>query len=350
MQIEKNFPLAEMTSFRVGGLAEKLVTLDSTENLYHFIKSNNLVKPIWVLGSGTNVLVSDKGLPGTTLVIKSGSIKKNGNQLTAAAGVWWDDLVRYSIKEKLWGLELMSGIPGGVGAAVVGNIAAYGQSVDQTLKSIEVIDLTAPQLAPRMVPAKELDLKYRYSKFQTKSFANLLITKANFELSQVKTVALEYSSALKVAEELGGNLEKLNDRREIILEARRRAGSLIESEGHHTAGSFFKNPLVSENQMEKLLEHDEWGVSKQHLKQQQKIHGGSVSRISASLVLLAAGFKRGQNWGPVRLHPDHVLKIENTGGAKARQIYDVAQEIIRTVKDKLDITLEPEVRFIGDFD
>jgi UDP-N-acetylmuramate dehydrogenase len=66
-------------------------------------------------------------------------------------------------------------------------------------------------------------------------------------------------------------------------------------------------------------------------------------------VLLAAGFKRGQSWGKVRLHPDHILKIENTGGASAQDIYNVVQEVVATVRQKLSIELEPEVRFIGYF-
>ena len=80
-----------------------------------------------------------------------------------------------------------------------------------------------------------------------------------------------------------------------------------------------------------------------------QVHGGAQMRVSAAHVLLAAGFSRGQTWGPVRLHPDHILKIENTGGATAQNIYDVAMEIQRTVLDKLSIELSPEVRFLGEF-
>ncbi len=83
--------------------------------------------------------------------------------------------------------------------------------------------------------------------------------------------------------------------------------------------------------------------------QQNKIHGGDQARVSASHVLLAAGFKRGQNWGPVRLHPEHVLKLENIKGASAQQIFDVAMEIINVVQQKLAIALESEVKFLGEF-
>jgi UDP-N-acetylmuramate dehydrogenase len=135
------------------------------------------------------------------------------------------------------------------------------------------------------------------------------------------------------------------------MEARRRAGSLLLAPGigHFTAGSFFKNPLVDESQVKSILSHEESAISREQLLRQNVIHGGSQTRVSAAHVLLAAGYKRGQTWGEVRLHPDHILKVENVGNATASQIYDVVMDIIFTVKNKLDITLEPEVRFLGEF-
>ena len=92
-----------------------------------------------------------------------------------------------------------------------------------------------------------------------------------------------------------------------------------------------------------------FSIKREDLLRQNIIHGGDKSRVSAAHVLLAAGFARGQTWGNVRLHPDHILKIENIGNASAQEIYDVVQNIISTVQQKLGITLEPEVRFLGDF-
>ena len=107
--------------------------------------------------------------------------------------------------------------------------------------------------------------------------------------------------------------------------------------------------MVDNNQVDAIIAHDESGISRQQLLRQNQIHGGSSVRVSAAHVLLAAGFRRGQSWGKVGLHPDHILKIANLGGASAQEIYDVIQMIIQTVQKKLGITLEPEVRFLGDF-
>jgi len=350
MQPTLNDPLSDFTSLAVGGKAEQLYIIDTSDDLLKVLDEAR-GKQLWILGYGANVLISDKGLPGVTVLIRTKEILREDDLLIADAGVWWDDLVQYAISQRLWGLELMSAIPGGVSAAVVGNIAAYGQAVADTLQWVEVYDRSNGEV--KKLAADELGLTYRYSLFQTETFANLVILKAAFKLSQQPTTEVTYQSALDVAYANDLDLSMLEGRRETILKTREKAGSLWDyrtpASQMHTAGSFFRNPMVDEATAEKLMAHDETGKSAELLKQMNRVHGGDTKRVSAAHVLLAAGFQRGQSWGPVRLHPDHILKIENTGGATAQQVYDVAQEIIRTVKDKLGIELNPEVRFLGDF-
>lgn len=337
-----------MTSFGTGGSAQTLVTVEENKELHTVLA--DCTQPIWFLGSGANVLVSDHGLPGTTIHLDTHDIVVHEQTFIADAGVVWDRLVDLSIEKNLWGLERMSGIPGSVGAAVVGNIAAYGQAVADTLEWVEVIDVSKPDAEAVCFEPHHLELGYRFSKFQTEDWRKYVITRGAFKL-QAKPQPLEYVSALKVADELELNPNDLLERRRIIMEARRRAGSLLEGKNKNarTAGSFFRNPVVSAKQADLIMNHEEHSVSQDDIKKQNEVHGGNSKRVSAAHVLLAAGFSRGQSWGPVRLHPDHVLKIENTGGATSQQIYDVAQEIMTTVEEKLGVTLEPEVRFLGEF-
>ena len=98
-----------------------------------------------------------------------------------------------------------------------------------------------------------------------------------------------------------------------------------------------------------LASFDESGKTLQRINQQNELHGGDPRRASAAHVLLAAGFRRGQTWENVRLHPDHVLKVETLDGASAQNVADVANEIMTTVKNNLDITIVPEVQFLGKF-
>lgn len=343
--------LAPLTSLAVGGPAERLYTYESANALRDLLVELAGQK-VWVLGYGANVLISDHGLPGNTVLVRSGSVTRDGVTLVADAGVWWDDLVQTAIREGLWGLELTSAIPGGVGAAVVGNIAAYGQAVADTLSWVEVFDHATGQVR-KLLPA-ELELSYRYSAFQSEAFKKYVILRAAFALQQQPTKALEYQTALDVAEQNGYDLTTLEGRRHTVLDTREAAGSLWDYRRPdtylHTAGSFFRNPMVDNDTAEMLMAHDETGRTAESLRKMNQIHGGAQKRVSAAHVLLAAGFQRGQTWGPVRLHPDHILKLENTGGATAQQIYDVAQEVIRTVKERLQIDLVPEVRFMGGFE
>ncbi|MEJ0072618.1 MAG: UDP-N-acetylmuramate dehydrogenase [Candidatus Saccharibacteria bacterium] len=350
MEPSHDTPLAPLTSLAVGGPAERLYTCATDEDLQAVLAEAD-GQQLWVLGYGANALISDAGLPGTTICIRTAQILRDGDTIVADAGVWWDDLVQHAIREQLWGLELMSAIPGGVGAAVVGNIAAYGQAVADTLAWVEVFDRTAGQTR-RLVP-DELELSYRYSRFQTDDFKDLVILRAAFNLRAEPTKEVTYQSALDIAREIGADVSTLAGRRQTILETRGRAGSLWDYHDPgtqmHTAGSFFRNPVVSQETAEKLMAYDETGKTAEMLQKMNRVHGGDQKRVSAAHVLLATGFVRGQTWGPVRLHPDHILKLENTGGATAQQIYDVAREIILTVKTKLDIELQPEVRFLGEF-
>jgi UDP-N-acetylmuramate dehydrogenase len=345
MEVIKDFELARLTSFGVGGKAENFVEIVSGDQLKQLFESTP--EKLWLIGEGTNVLVSDEGLPGTTVKMKNSGIVRDGNKLTAQAGTDWDDLVMYAISNNLWGLELMSGIPGTVGAGVAGNIAAYGQSIAHTLEQIEVFDVATKTV--KIMTCEELEFDYRTSFFNRPEVQNLIILSATFELSPNSTMDLQYHSAKSMATEHNLDHENLNHRREIILKARQKAGSLLGADALKTAGSFYKNPLVSPEVAEYVMSFDESGQSAHHILSQNKIHGGSEVRVSAAHVLLAAGFERGQTWGQVQLHPDHILKIVNMGEATANSIYSVHLTIVATVKEKLGITLENEVKFLGKF-
>lgn len=343
-----NLPLASYTSFNCGGSAEIALVQDEIApiNAADFTGAKG---PEWFLGFGSNTLISDHGLPGTTFVLRAGNIERQGNVLIADAGVWWDDLVQYAINRNLWGLEYMSAIPGNVGAGIVGNIAAYGQAVADTLQWADILDTRTGQT--QRLTVDELDMSYRLCN-HLQSNRHLFVLRGAFELSSSSTKELEYDSATVVATEKSYDLSTLTGRRQTIIEARARAGSLWDyHDAHaiHTAGSFFRNPLVSAEVAERIMSYDETHKSLELLRKMNTVHGGAATRVSAAHVLLAAGYQRGQSWGQVRLHPSHVLKIENIGGASAQEIYDVAQEIMHTVKSTLDVELEPEVRFLGEF-
>ncbi len=352
MDTPQNTLLAPHTSLAVGGPAKHLSICTTTDSLVAALVAAQ-DRQLWLLGYGANSLVSDDGLPGTTILVRTTNISQEDNSATiiADAGVWWDDLVQFAVARNLWGLEFMSAIPGSVGAAIIGNIAAYGQAVADTLSWVEVFDRQHNNVY--RLPASHIEFGYRHSSFQQKDSDHLVIVRAAFTLQPSPTKDLEYQAALDVVEEKQYDIATLNGRRQAILETRRRSGSLWDwrHPDHylHTAGSFFRNPVVSDEAVEQLLAYEERDRTAAMIRKMNQIHGGSGKRVSAAHVLLAAGFHRGQSWGAVRLHPDHILKLENTGDASAQQIYNVAMEITRTVKAKLGIDIVPEVRFLGRF-
>jgi len=346
MNTATNALLAPLTSLAVGGNAEHLSEPVNNQEIIEATQNSN---QLWLLGYGTNSLISDSGLSGKTLRIVNGTITSHDMTLIADAGVWWDDVVAYAIDKSLWGIECMSAIPGGVGGAVVGNIAAYGQAINDTLQWVEVFD-TKDNKTKKMT-APELEFSYRHSVLQNDSHRSLIVLRAAFRLSKSPTNEISYQRLLDAANRNELSLDTLDGRRQATLIARKQAGSLWdyreESHESNNAGSFFRNPLVNQSQVESLIAHDESGTTAEQIKKMNQIHGGDSLRVSAAHVLLAAGFKRGQTWGSVRLHPDHVLKLETLSGATATEVYEVVTEIIMAVKEKLDIELIPEPRFMG---
>lgn len=345
MKTLHNVALAPYTSLNVGGVAESLIFPDDSEEISTVFEENRIS---FVLGFGCNVLVSDSGLPGNTLSLRNGKITIEDNKVIADAGVWWDDLVKVSIDNSLWGLELMSMVPSSVGGAVHGNIACYGQQVSDSLSWVDVYDKNIR--ATKRLQASEIDMSYRSSMFQ--SMPDLIILRAAFQLSISRKQQLTYDSALVIGEELGIKPDTLENTRQIIIKTRAGAGSLFsydDPNAERSAGSFFKNPMVSTEQAIDLARFDESGKTLERIQHQSKVHGGDSHRASAAHVLLAAGFHRGQTWGPVQLHDKHVLKIVTHDGATATQVYEVTQEILSTVSEKLGIELQPEVKFIGQF-
>jgi len=351
MKILQNVDLSQYTAYETGGKVNNFIEIEKLDEVFE-IKDTE--KPVYFLGEGTNCLIADEGLEGTIIKIISSGIDYDeaNNVLIADAGVWWDDLVDKSVSLDLWGLSLMSEIPGSVGAAVVGNIAAYGQAVKDTLQWVEVINLEdgAPEII--RLEASDLGFDYRYSNFQNQKLGKYLILRAAFKLSPTKNQDLGYAVAIKIAAEKNLDTNNLKQRREAIIAAREWQGSIKrkgDKDAIKTTGSFFRNPTVPESVVDELVKHDDWGISKEQILAQNKVHSGDKLKISAALVMLAAGFKAGQSWGNVRLHPSHVLKVENTGNATSQEIYSATTNIQKVVLEKTGIKLIPEVRFLGNF-
>ena len=346
--IQKQVVLAPYTSFGLGGPAEHFVEVHSSDELITVLKRTT-AQPIWLLGYGSNTLISDKGLPGLTVVLHGGAMEFTENRVVADAGVWWDSIVQAAIDRNLWGVEFLSYIPGSLGAALYINITAYGQSIGPRVEWVDIWNPSTLQVE-RMDTAVLL-WDYKQSVFQQPTYQQAVILRACLILSNRQTDELLYQKAVDVASELHLDMHSLQDRRKIIYEARLQAGSIWDpsSHEHRTVGSFFRNPLVDPATAERIIAYDESGKTALEIKKMNQVHGGSAQRVSAAHVMLAAGFKRGQRWGQVKLNDQNLLKIEALEGATAQDVYTLMRHIQDTCLASIGVKLEPEARILGSF-
>ena len=346
---KKNVRIAGFTNFGCGGLATNYWRPGNITELSDGFERLKPKPPWTVLAGGTNVLVSDRRLPGTLIHLPGpGQIKIEDTRVEATADSNWDLVVATTVANGLWGIELLSGIPGTAGAGAWINISAYGQSLADRLQAIEVFDCQTNQLEIHQINPS--DWGYKDSPLARQK-RPLIISKIYINLSRQPTTKLLYQTALDYASANNLNPDSLTERRQIIIETRRRAGSLQETDQAQTktCGSFFKNPIVSPSMADQLSQFDENKLNLSAIKTMSRVHGRNQRRVSAAHVLLAAGFRRGQRFGPVRIHPDHVLKIENDQAADSQTIYNVARQIQARVFERLKVKLEFEVATIGDF-
>ena len=183
--IRENVPLAGFTTFGVGGPAHRFVEVSTQEEAAQalaFAREQGL--PLFVLGGGSNVLISDNGFPGLVILnrIKGFSVVRDGDSVlvTAGGGEDWQDFVDRCVAEGWQGIECLAGIPGTVGASPVQNIGAYGQEVSQTIVQVEALE-TATGNAVRFAK-EQCGFGYRSSIFNSTEAGRYLITGVTFRL------------------------------------------------------------------------------------------------------------------------------------------------------------------------
>lgn len=301
--LKENVSLSSYTTFRVGGRVKWFVEVTTEKELDNALREAESTKtPVVLIAGGSNVLVSDDGWDGLVIVNKIKGIEMDGNVVRAKAGTKWDDIVDAANKAGLSGVESTAGIPGTAGGMIYGNAGAYGQSVSEKLKSVKVLK----DGKVHNVLKEECGFGYRESRFKT---SGEIILEAEWELGQ-------------------GSREQLEKRTEEIRKAR------LEKfpPGLCCPGSFFKN-LVAAELPESTLQ----------MIPAEKIIGG---KVPAGYLLEQVGAK-GRRRGAAKVTDFHANILENTGGAKASDIWALATELKEQVKDKFGIELEPEVQIIG---
>src|SRR5258707_2353407 len=260
MTIQENVPLAPLTTLQVGGSARYFAELrreDEVREAVQFAKTRGL--PLFVLGRGSNLVVADSGWPGLVLQIAIGGITTpnptdvpgNAVLFSVGAGVNWDDFVAQAVVQNCAGVECLSGIPGSVGGTPVQNVGAYGQEVSETVTSVVVFDLKDRQV--RELCREACGFSYRSSIFNTSERGRFIILRVIYALTPNGKPHISYSD-LKRHFEGRETTPDLAETREAVRHIRALKGMLIVpgDPDCQSAGSFFKNPVLSEEEHEDL--------------------------------------------------------------------------------------------------
>ncbi len=347
MLIQENVPLAPLTTLKVGGPAQYLIeakTIPEVREAIEFADSRSL--PMFVLGGGSNLVVSDAGWSGVVLKIAIDGIEarhQNGKTIfEVGAGVEWDKFVVTAVSRNCSGVECLSGIPGSVGGAPVQNVGAYGQEVAETIQSVTALDIHNRKLCE--LNNKDCGFHYRTSIFNTSERGRYIILKVKYALIPGGQPHLQYAD-LKNHFAGWNEVPTLADVREAVRKIRASKGMLI-TEGDpdcRSAGSFFKNPVLSAESFDQLTKR----AAEKNLQIPSYPALESQRKVSAAWLVEHSGFSKGFVSGNVGISRKHALAIVNRGEATAADVLALKKHIQDRVEDIWNIRLEPEPVFIG---
>jgi UDP-N-acetylmuramate dehydrogenase len=347
IEIQENVPLAPLTTLGVGGNARYFVRATSipmVEQAVRFAQANEI--SIFVLGGGSNLVVSDRGWNGLVLLVGIEGLQArehDGKMLfDVGAGVDWDHFVAECVSRNFAGVECLSGIPGSVGGTPVQNVGAYGQEVSETVVSVLAFDLAENRV--RELPAAGCEFQYRRSIFNSGQRGRYIILRVNYALVPDGKPALRYEDLHKYFAARDKE-PTLGEVRNTVRTIRASKGMLIVAgdPDSRSAGSFFKNPVLSGAEhaafLLKAAERNAHAPSYPALAEQRK--------ISAAWLVENSGLAKGYVKGNAGISSKHALAVVNRGEASAAEIVALKDEIQARVQETWGVRLEPEPVFLG---
>ena len=361
--------LADLTSLRVGGEAPNVVAPPDRDGLIAAVRSvwssgENLL----LLGGGSNVLVGDDEFDGTVVRVVTQGIEQipapaGHVRLRVEAGENWDELVAHTVAQGWAGIETLSGIPGSSGASPIQNIGAYGQELAASLVAVDVLDYLGVEVV--RIEASDLQLGYRTSAL--KQGREGLVVSIELDLVPDDAGLSQRIAYPQLASALGvsvGDRVSVAEVRRTVLALRSSKGMLLDPADPDSvsAGSFFTNPIVSENFARGLpADTPRWAVQPERASvvtplgdappAAPRLEGArdySV-KLSAAWLIENSGIGRGFSLPGSRaaVSSKHTLALTNRGGATAADISELARYIQTRVLAQFGVRLHPEPVFVG---
>lgn len=346
-KIKENFKLKNFTTLKIGGSARFFLsaqTVDDVMEAVAFAEANDL--DLFILGGGSNILISDEGFDGLVLQInlKGIEIEDQTNEIitvSAGAGEDWDDFVAFCVEKNFAGIECLSGIPGFVGGTPIQNVGAYGQEVSETISTVEVFDRKSKEI----LTLNNADCKftYRTSLFNTTEKNRFVVLKVTYRLKKNGSPKIVYKDLIEFFE---GKNPDLHETRVAVCRIRAEKAMLVRQVGldAQSAGSFFKNPVVSNHTFKQIAD----AAKKMGVEDIPAFRTDSKNvKIPAAWLIEKSGFQKGFQKGNAGLSTRHTLALTNRGKATAKDIIALKNEIQKRVWELFGIELKTEPVFVG---
>jgi UDP-N-acetylmuramate dehydrogenase len=347
--LEENKPLAPFTTLGIGGPARWFLEATSEDAIVGAAAwARERGVKLFVLGGGSNLVVSDAGFDGLVLHVALLGISTidegDGRRVyRVAAGEDWDRFVQRTIEENCAGIECLAGIPGTVGGTPVQNVGAYGQEVSSTIVRVRGFDLERHKFVE--FTAQECGFAYRRSRFNTVDRGRYIVTGVDYRLVPGGSPAVKYADLRKA---LAGNDEpSLRQAADAVRRIRESKGMLlVEGEPDcRSAGSFFKNPVVGEESAVRIALI--CGEEPPRFSAGPGLENAGKVKIPAAWLIERAGFAKGYRLGAAGISSRHTLALINVGGATTAEILALADAIKQAVRRQFDVELEMEPVLVG---
>ena len=336
MKLTENQNLKDYNTFGMEVLARHFLQIENADEVPSVIREYLQEKPFYILGGGSNTLFT-KDFDGYIVHPAFTGIEvmeqtDDAVVLRVSAGEPWDNLIQYCIKRQYFGIENLTAIPGLVGSAPVQNIGAYGVEVKDTVLKVEGYVISTGE--PFTLSNAECKFAYRNSIFKQELKHDCLITYVWFQLSRIKHFTLSYQGLAKALEEreLPLSLHSVSDCVRKIRDAKLPDPAIVGN-----GGSFFKNPVIADEQYRDLLVRFPDLVAYDAPDGQKKLSAGQ---------LIEKADWKGKRVGNAGTWKNQALVLVNYGGATPAEVLNVAETIIKDVKNLFGITLEMEINRI----
>ncbi|WP_431042789.1 UDP-N-acetylmuramate dehydrogenase [Streptomyces sp. P1-3] len=348
MQELHDAPLAPLTTFRLGGPATRLITATTDDEVIAAVReADESATPLLVIGGGSNLVISDKGFEGTALRIATRGVRLDGTRLELAAGENWSDAVARVVEAGLAGIECLAGIPGSAGATPIQNVGAYGQEVADTVTEVVAYDRRAGEVV--VIPNADCGFSYRHSRFKAAP-DRYVVLRVRFRLEDAGGLSapIRYPETARVLGVEAGDRVPAAVARETVLRLRAGKGMVLDPGDHDTwsAGSFFTNPILTEDEYAAFLERVA-GHLGPDVTPPAFPAGDGLTKTSAAWLIDKAGFTKGYGSGRARISTKHTLALTNRGEATTEDLLALAREVVAGVAAVFGVALVNEPVTVG---